>query len=129
MSNFAGYVYNDKEITVEYQNSIIATELIKVIKDYNRSCTSEAACLGYIRVSSEKDLEHDCSIQQQLINLVEFAKSKNLRIHDVLIHNGVSGGPFKKNGHSVHLKKYGTLNHVFFDLKYAFSKSDSDGQL
>jgi hypothetical protein len=102
------YVYNDKEITIEYQNSIIATELIKVIKDYNRSCTSEAACLGYIRVSSEKDLEHDCSIQQQLINLVEFAKSKNFRIYDVLIHNGVSGGPFKKSGHSVHFKRYGT---------------------
>jgi hypothetical protein len=101
------YLYNGKEITTEYQNSIIATELIEVIKDYNRSCTSQHACLGYIRVSSERELVRDCSVQQQLINLVEFAKSKNLRIHDVLIHNGVSGGPFKKNGDAVHLKRYG----------------------
>ena len=113
------YMYNGKEISKEYQNSIIATELIKVIKDYNRECTSEAACLGYIRVSSERDLEHDCSIQQQLLNLVAFAKSKNLRIHDVLIHHGISGGPSKTCRQSAHLKKYGTpwnLSRLSFQI-------------
>ena len=91
------YIHMNKVIKLEYQNSIIATELIKVIKDHNTKCKSNESCIGYIRVSSQKDLEHDCSIEQQLLNLVEFAKSKNYKIYNVLIHNGVSGGPSPRN--------------------------------
>jgi hypothetical protein len=99
------YCHMGKEITNEYQDSIIATKLIKVIKNYNDKCTSDDSCIGYVRVSSERDLKHDCSIEQQLLNLVEFAKSKNLRIYDILIHNGVSAGP--KPGRHPYLRNYG----------------------
>jgi len=100
------YCYKGKEITNEYQNSIIATKLIKEIADYNNRCNSEDYCIGYVRTSGKKDLEHECSIRKQLLNIVEFAKSRNLKIHDILIHNKVSGGPIP--GKKPHLRNYGT---------------------
>ena len=38
--------------------------------------------------------------------------------HDIFLEKGI-----------ISLRKYGKDNHVFFDLKYAFDKSDSDDQL
>jgi hypothetical protein len=108
------YIHKGQDILYEYQNSIIATELIKIIKDHNTKCKSDESCIGYIRVSSQKDLERDCSIEQQLLNLVEFAKSKNFKIYNVLIHNGVSGGPAP--GNRPCLRNYG--------LPYNLSRRD-----
>jgi len=56
-----------------------------------------------------------------------FVTSPEKQIYDGIIL-AVKHDIFLKKG-AKNLKKYGTLNHVFFDLKYAFSKSDSDGQL
>ena len=108
------YIHKDQDVLKEYQNSIIATELIKVIKNHNTKCNGTDSCIGYVRVSSQKDLERDCSIEQQLLNLVEFAKSKNLKIFNVLIHNGVSGGPAP--GNRPCLRNYG--------LPYNLSRRD-----
>ena len=41
---------------------------------------------------------------------------------------GVNHDIFIKQGH-LKIKKYGKENHVFFDLKSAFSEADSDGRL
>ena len=38
--------------------------------------------------------------------------------HDIFLEKGI-----------INLRKYGKKNHVFFDLKYAFSESESDDQL
>ncbi len=104
------YVHNGRNANVEYQNSIIATELIEIIKDHNTNTNSNNYCIGYIRVSSAKDLEHQLSIQHQLINLRDFARRNNMKIYNVLIHNGVSAGP--KPGTAPHLRHLGTPNNM-----------------
>jgi len=57
----------------------------------------------------------------QLITLPETQKYDGIILavkHDIFLEKGI-----------INLKKYGKDNHVFFDLKYAFAKSESDDQL
>tara|TARA_B100001123_G_C15117015_1_gene949762 strand:- start:456 stop:887 length:432 start_codon:yes stop_codon:yes gene_type:complete len=95
--------YIDNRIK-ELDNIIIKLKakmiLIKKINDYNKECTSKEACLGYIRIDC-----HEPSIKRQFLNLVAFAKLKNLRIHDVLFYEYNSGGPFKTQDLKKKLKK------------------------
>ncbi len=59
--------------------------------------------------------------QGQLISLPETQKYDGIILavkHDIFLEKGI-----------INLKKYGKDNHVFFDLKYAFTKSESDDQL
>lgn len=104
------YRHNGYNANVEYQNSIIATELIKIIKDHNTETNSNNYCIGYIRVSSAKDLKHQLSIQDQFINLTDFARRNNMKIYNVLIHNGVPAGP--KTGSAPHSRHLGTPNNM-----------------
>lgn len=57
----------------------------------------------------------------QLITLPETQKYDGIILavkHDIFLEKGI-----------INLRKYGKYNHVFFDLKYAFAKSESDDQL
>ena len=57
----------------------------------------------------------------RLITLPETQKYDGIILavkHDIFLDEGI-----------ISLRRYGTDNHVFFDLKYAFAKSDTDDQL